>query len=244
MSKKIAEGTRNLILDVKIGQGAFMKTLDQGRELAQTCIALGEGMGCSTRALLTQMDQPLGIMIGNALEVQESIDLLKGKGPSDCRSLIIRLAEELLELAGRPRSLATERLDSGAALEKFYEMVKAQGGDITQVKEPTRLPRAPHRSPLIAPHSGYVTTLNARQVGDAAVILGAGRRVKSDEVDPSVGIELVAKIGSRVEAGEPLLWIHHDERGLNEASERLLSAYQISDEPADEPTLIYELVTP
>ena len=243
MSKKIAEGTRNLILDVKVGRGAFMQTLEDGRQLAQTCIDLGEGMGCTTRALLTQMDQPLGLMVGNALEVKESIELLQGRGPQDCRSLILRLAEELLEMAGKSRDLARERLDDGSALRIFYQMVGAQGGNIEMVKSPSLLPIAPHRTPIIAPRNGYVSQLDARIVGDAAVILGAGRRVKKDQVDPRVGIELVAKIGDYVEVGSPLLWLHHDERGLQEASERLLSAYQWADESPDQQPLIYEVLT-
>ena len=243
MSKKIAEGTRNLVLDVKVGRGAFMKTLDEGRALAQTCIDLGGGMGCKTRALLTQMDQPLGSMVGNALEVKESLELLNGAGPQDCRSLILRLAEELLEMVGKPRDLARQRLDDGSALEVFYRMVEAQGGDISMVQSPSLLPQAPQRTPIYAPRSGYVTQVDARIVGDAAVILGAGRRVKGDQVDPRVGVELIAKIGDYVDAGSPLLWVHHADRGVSEASERLLAAYHFADEPLDEPQLIYEMVS-
>jgi pyrimidine-nucleoside phosphorylase/thymidine phosphorylase len=243
MSKKIAEGTRNLILDVKVGRGAFMQTLEEGRQLAQACIDLGEGMGCTTRAMLTQMDQPLGVMIGNALEVKESIELLQGGGPEDCRTLVLQLAEELLEMTGKSRDLARQRLDDGSALQVFYKMVAAQGGDVEMVKSPSLLPMAPHRTPIYAPQNGYVTQLDARIVGDAAVILGAGRRVKSDEVDPRVGVELVAKIGDQVEAGSPLLWIHHDEHGLQEASDRLLSAYQFADKVPDDLPLIYEVLT-
>ncbi len=242
MSKKIAEGTEHLILDVKVGRGAFMQTLEDGRTLAKTCIALGEGMGRSVRAMLTQMDQPLGYMVGNALEVRESIEILKGEGPADCTDLTLALAEELLEMVGQPRSFARECLDSGAALERFYQMVSAQNGDLSMVKDPSRLPTAPKRVPLLAPKSGYVSMLDARMVGDAAVMLGAGRRVKTDQVDPRVGIELVAKMGDEIQAGEPLLWIHHDERGFEEASAKLLAAYSIQEEKSAAPALVYETV--
>ena len=242
MSKKIAEGTEHLILDVKVGYGAFMKTIEQGRELAKTCIALGEGMGRSVRALLTQMDQPLGYMVGNALEVKESIDILKGQGPDDCTNLTLKLAEELLEMVGKPRTLAKENLENGSALTRFYQMVEAQNGDLDLVKHPDRLPCAPHRVPLLATKSGFVGQLNAYEVGMAAVFLGAGRQVKADSVDPRVGIELVAKVGDKVEKGEPLLWIHHAEKGLEDSKQKLLSAYQIEDTPSEAPPLVYETV--
>ena len=242
MSKKIAEGTEHLILDVKVGRGAFMRNIEDGRTLAKTCISLGEGMGRSVRAMLTQMDQPLGYMVGNALEVSESIDILKGQGPKDCTDLTLALAEELLEMAGQSKTLARERLEDGAALDRFYQMVSAQSGDLSMVKDPSKLPKAPKRVPLFAPQSGYVSILDARMVGDAAVMLGAGRRVKADQIDPRVGIELVAKIGDEVVAGEPLLWIHHDDRGFEEARSKLLEAYTIQDGVSTKPTLIYETV--
>lgn len=242
MSKKIAEGTEHLILDVKVGRGAFMQTIEDGRILAKTCIALGEGMGRSVRAMLTQMDQPLGYMVGNALEVKESIDILKCVGPQDSTDLTLALAEELLEMVGQKRELAREKLENGEALERFYQMVEAQHGDLNMVKSPDLLPQAPQRVPLLAPQSGYVSVLDAKEVGDAAVLLGAGRQIKTDDVDPRVGIELVAKVGDQVEKGEPLLWIHHDQKGLEEASSKLLSAYAIQDQPCSVPELIYETV--
>lgn len=242
MSKKLAEGTEYLVLDVKIGLGAFMRDIESGRELARACIHLGEGMGRSVHAVLTQMDQPLGVMVGNALEVKESIDLLSGCGPEDSRLLTLKLAEELLEMSGFPRSLAQEKLENGEALNRFYDMVKAQGGSLSMVQNPSSLPTAPYRIPLLAPRSGWVHQLDARAVGDAAVLLGAGRRIKRDTVDPRVGIELVSKVGHRVEAGEPLLWLHHDDKGLEEAKENLLNAYTIGDDPVAPPPLIYEVI--
>ena len=156
---------------------------------------------------------------------------------------MLRLAEELLEMTGKSRDLARQRLDDGSALQVFHKMVSAQGGDVEMVKSPSLLPMAPNRTPIYAPRNGYVTQLDARVVGDAAVILGAGRRVKSDEVDPRVGVELVAKIGDQIEVGSPLLWIHHDEHGVQEASDRLLSAYQFAEESPDDLPLIYEVLT-
>ncbi len=243
MSKKLAEGSERLVLDVKVGRGAFMRTRDEARRLAQTCISLGHGMGRDVRALLTQMDQPLGVMVGNALEVRETLDVLKGEGPADTRALTLRLAEELLAMCGLDPALARERLYSGAALERFYEVVAAHGGDRRMVEDPRLLPSAPHRAPLLAPRAGYICGLDALKVGHAAVVLGAGRAVASDVVDPRVGFELVAKVGSRVEEGEPLAWVEHAGRGYEEAAAELLSAYEWSEEPAEAPELVYERVT-
>ncbi|MBM4292454.1 MAG: thymidine phosphorylase [Deltaproteobacteria bacterium] len=243
MSKKLAEGSERLVLDVKVGRGAFMRTRDDARLLAQTCIRLGHGMGRDVRALLTQMDQPLGVMVGNALEVRETLDVLRGAGPADTRALTLRLAEELLAMCGLDPTLARERLDSGAALARFYDVVAAHGGDRRAVEDPRRLPTAPHRAPLLAPRDGYVSALDALKVGHAAVVLGAGRAVASDAVDPRVGFELVAKVGDRVARGEPLAWVEHAERGYEEAAAELLSAYEWSDEPVPPPALIYERVT-
>ena len=145
-------------------------------------------------------------------------------------------------MVGYPTHLASDRLKSGAALDYFYRMVESQSGDLEMVKDPTKLPRAPHRVPLLAPRSGHVSMLDARKVGDAAVLLGAGRRIKTEVVDPRVGIELVAKIGDEVNQGDPLLWIHHADRGLEDAQERLLSAYEFADAPQENPSLIYETV--
>lgn len=243
MSKKLAEGSERLILDVKVGVGAFMKTLEQARELAQTCIQLGVGIGRDVRALITQMDQPLGAMVGNALEVKESIDILQGGGPEDVRALTLALAEELLLMCGLDPSLAAQKLDSGEAFERFCVITEAHGGASAMLKEPSSLPTAPHRVPLLAPRAGYVSALDAFKVGKASSLLGAGRAVASDSVDPRVGFELIKKIGDHVERGEPLAWIEHASRGFEEARDGLLEAYEWSDNPVERPTLIYERVT-
>ena len=243
MSKKLAEGSERLILDVKVGEGAFMRTLDNARELAQTCIQLGVGMGRDVRALITQMDQPLGAMVGNALEVRESVDVLKGGGPKDVRELTLALAEELLEMCGLNPQLATEKLDSGEAFERFCQITTAHGGAAGELRDISLLAQAPHRAPLLSPRAGYISELNALKVGKACSLLGAGRAIAADPVDPRVGFELVKKVGDYVEAGEPLAWLEHAERGLDEAREGLLNAYAWSDEAPAEPALIYERVT-
>lgn len=243
MSKKLAEGSERLVLDVKVGRGAFMRTRDDARVLAQACIRLGHGMGRDVRALLTQMDQPLGVMVGNALEVRETVEVLRGGGPADTRALTLRLAEELLAMCGLDPALARERLDSGAALSRFYDVVAAHGGDRRVVEDPRLLPSAPHRVPLLSPRAGYVCALDALKVGHAAVVLGAGRATAADAVDPRVGFELVAKVGARVEVGEPLAWVEHAGRGYEEAAAELLSAYEWAEGPVAAPELIYERVS-
>jgi len=243
MSKKLAEGSERLILDVKVGAGAFMKTLEQARELAQTCIALGVGIGRDVRALITQMDQPLGAMVGNALEVKESIELLQGGGPEDARALTLALAEELLEMCGLDPSLARHKLDSGEAFERFCVITEAHGGDAAMLRDPSLLPSAPQRAPLLAPQDGYIASLDAFKVGKASSLLGAGRAVASDSIDPRVGFELLKKTGDQVTKGEPIAWIEHAERGLEGAREGLLSAYTWSSTPVERPGLIHERVT-
>ena len=243
MSKKLAEGSDHLILDVKVGSGAFMKTREQALELAQTCIQLGVGIGRNVRALITQMDQPLGAMVGNALEVRESIEILQGGGPQDVRTLTLALAEELLEMCGLDPNLAQQKLDSGEAFERFCVISEAHGADPAVIRDPSRLPSAPHREPLLAPQSAYISALDAFKVGKASSLLGAGRAVASDPIDPRVGFELVKKVGERVERGEPLAWIEHAGVGFDEARLGLLNAYAWSEAPTEEPPLIYERVT-
>lgn len=243
MSKKLAEGSEHLILDVKVGLGAFMRTREQARILAQTCIKLGVGIGRNVRALITQMDQPLGAMVGNALEVKESVDILKGGGPADVRHLTLALAEELLEMCGLDPMLAQKKLDSGEAFEQFCVITAAHGGEAKMLRDLSLLPTAPQRTPLLAPRTAYVGQLDAFKVGKASSLLGAGRIVASDHIDPRVGFELLKKVGDLVEQGEPIAWIEHADRGFENASEALLSAYTWSDTPVSHSTLIYERVT-
>ncbi|MEE2644858.1 MAG: thymidine phosphorylase [Myxococcota bacterium] len=240
MSKKIAEGAEHLLLDVKVGEGAFMKTQESALELAKTCATLGASMGQKVTALLTNMRAPLGVMVGNALEVKESIEILKGGGPADTRALTIAFAEELLRSAGEDPAQAKEKLDSGAALEAFRIMIDAQGGEVGVVDHPEQhLAKAEQKSPLAAPRSGFVQSINALAVGQACVRLGAGRARAADLIDPAVGLEVLSHLGARVEAGEPLALIHHN-APISPAAKTLLDqAWVISDEPGPtQPLLI------
>jgi len=206
MSKKIAEGTSALVLDVKVGSGAFMKSRDEARELATTMVALGAEHGVRTRALLTRMDVPLGRAVGNAVEVEESVLALRGEGPADLMEVTLALARQMLALAGLDADPAAAIAD-GRALAAYREMVRAQGGD-----PDAPLPRAAHTRVLPAPASGWLTGLDALAVGTAAWRLGAGRARKEDDVSAAAGIICLAKPGEAVQAGQPLLELRADDR--------------------------------
>jgi thymidine phosphorylase len=205
MSKKIAEGTSALVLDVKVGAGAFMTSLEEARELASTMVALGEEHGVRTRALLTRMDVPLGRAVGNAVEVAEAVQALRGAGPADLAEVTLALAGQMLALAGLDADPAAALAD-GRALAAFRAMVRAQGGD-----PDAPLPRAAHTEVLAAPASGWLAGLDALAVGTAAWRLGAGRARKQDPVSPVAGVICLAKPGDRVVAGQPLLELHADD---------------------------------
>ncbi len=233
MSKKIAAGADAIVLDVKVGKGAFMETLPEAVELAELMAQIGRGLGRKMTALLGDMSQPLGLAAGNALEVVEAIETLHGRGPADFRQHCVDVAGEMLLIAAssgtrssgtrflgetgflEARAQAAATLDNGAAWAKFRQWIAAQGGDLQTVDDPTRLPRAPLVAPLLAPRSGYVAKVDAREVGFTVVDLGGGRAKKGDPVDPAVGVVLAArgKVGGRVEAGEPLLWVHARDAG-------------------------------
>jgi thymidine phosphorylase len=209
MSKKIAEGTSALVLDVKVGTGAFMKTRDQARELAETMVALGEEHRVRTRALLTRMDVPLGRAVGNAVEVAESVAALEGNGPADLMEVTLALARQMLALAGLAGDTAGDpaaAIADGRALATYRAMVRAQGGD-----PDAPLPRAAHTQILPAPASGWLTGLDALAVGTASWRLGAGRARKEDAVSAAAGVICLAKPGDRVQAGQPLLELRADE---------------------------------
>jgi pyrimidine-nucleoside phosphorylase len=250
MSKKIAEGIGGLVLDVKTGAGAFMKTLEDSRRLAESLVSLGRASGVRTEALITTMDVPLGRMIGNSLEVIESIETLKGNGPEDLEGLSVLLAARMLMAAGverdEPAAEARIRLalTSGAGLEKFRQIVAHQGGDPRAIDDYTRLPSAPDRQAVRAARSGYVTGLQAEAIGRAAVALGAGRGRIDDVIDPGVGIEVVAPVGSQVGAGDPVLLVHHRAgQGLAEAVTLLNQAVDIADAPARLRPLVIERIS-
>jgi thymidine phosphorylase len=209
MSKKIAEGTGALVLDVKVGSGAFMTSQDRARELAETMVALGEEHGVRTRALLTRMDVPLGRAVGNAVEVEEAVSALQGRGPDDLMEVTLALAREMLALVGLAGDIAgdpAEAIADGRALAAYRAMVRAQGGD-----PDAPLPRAPHTQVLPAPASGWLTSLDALKVGTAAWRLGAGRARKEDDVSAAAGVICLAKPGEAVQAGQPLLELRADE---------------------------------
>ena len=238
MSKKIAEGIDALVLDVKTGAGAFMREELDARRLAQRMVAIGGLAGVQTEALVTSMDAPLGRTVGNALEVAECVAVLRGQGPPDLEGLCLALCARMLVLGGlapdEPSALARARqaLVSGEALDRFRQMVEAQGGDPAVVDEPARLPMAPAREVVGAPAPGYLAGLDALLVGRAAVALGAGRDTMDDAIDPAVGIVLLAKPGEGLDAGQPVLEFHHrHQRGLEAARRLVAQAIRIVPDP-------------
>jgi pyrimidine-nucleoside phosphorylase len=239
MSKKLAEGIDALVLDCKVGAGAFMKTEARARELATAIRAIGAAAGRPVTVVLTRMDQPIGAAVGNAVEVAESIAVLHGEGPADTRELTVALGAEMLVLgrvaADRAAGAAAieQALDSGTALEVFRRLVAAQGGDPDVCDRPDQvLPRAPEHLTFEAPRAGHLTAVDALEVGMAALVLGAGRRRKDDRVDPGVGVLLRCRVGDRIEAGQPLAEVLHAGRGLDQSLTYLREAFVITDEPA------------
>ncbi len=242
MSKKLAEGIEALVLDVKVGSGAFMRSIEDARELAETMVGIGERMGKRTVALLTDMSQPLGRQIGNAMEVRESIDILNNKGPADVRRLTVELAKVMVELGGGNPNEVEDKLVSGAALSVFEEIIEAQGGDPAVCHNQDLLPEAAHRVPYPAKQGGYVTAMDTRRIGLAAVVLGAGRSKTDDVIDPAVGLEMAVRLGDRVEPGQPLLWIHHNGEGLDNCHQHLDAAFGLGESADPIPELILERI--
>lgn len=234
MSKKIAAGAGAIVLDVKVGRGAFMKNKAEAEELAQAMVEIGRGVGREVVALLSDMEQPLGRMVGNALEVREAIDTLKGAGPADLTELSITLASHMLVLGGRAGNLdeATEQaweiIKTGKALDKFKQMVIAQGGTLDYEAENYGMKTAQIKHPVKSEQSGYIERLDALEIGRTAMLLGAGRENLGDQIDHAVGIELCLKRGDQVQTGDTLAIIHaNDENRLKTAVPRLLAAYNI-----------------
>jgi len=216
MSKKLAEGIDALVLDVKTGSGAFMKTEKDAAFLAELMVETGERMGKRVVALITDMDQPLGHMIGNALEVVEVVEVLRGAGPEDLRELCLETAGWMLHLGGASTSVAEGKqqsaklISSGKALEKFRQMVELQGGDPRVIDDANRLPQARHTMQVASAKAGYIASMQCEHIGTACVILGGGRERKEDSVDPAVGIVLHKKVGDRVATGEPIATIYYN----------------------------------
>ena len=245
ISKKFAAGVQSLLLDVKAGSGAFMKTTADAEKLALALKHTGEGLGMEIRVLITDMNQPLGRMIGNSLEVAESIDVLHGVGPADLRSLVIEQAAEMLlfsdlkdapETLGDCRTVAKKHLDDGSAWSKFIQLVKAQNGDIAVVEDPlAKLDIAPGETYLTAPRAGWIEKMDCGQIGTAACLLGAGRATAADSVDHGVGLEMLVRVGDEVFQKQSLVRIiHRNGRGLSEAMELLRKSIVIGDAAPEE----------
>ncbi len=249
MSKKLAAGADGIVLDVKMGNGAFMKTLEDAEALAQAMVHLGGQAGRRVVALISDMNQPLGWAVGNALEVREAINTLHEGGPADLREHCLVVAAEMLALGNKATdtsealTLASETLASGAAWRKFRELVEAQGGDVRYVDEPARLPQARLIEPVPAPRGGYLVSVNAAEVGKAVVELGGGREEINDPIDHSVGVLVHHKVGDSVQKGTPLFTVHaNDETKLAAARERVLAAHTFSDTPVQQLPLFYRRV--
>ena len=251
MSKKLAIGASHLLLDVKVGSGAFMKNVEQAWELAQTMVDIGRLAGLYTVAAITFMEQPLGCAIGNALEMAEAISILQGEGPQDVSELCYHEACELLVMTGSVASMheAEKRIQqvihSGAAVAKLAEVIAAQDGDPRQIEQPELLPKAPVRTMLHAPYNGYIIGINAEQVGLACMSLGAGRFKKGELIDHRTGFILQAKVGDYLQAGDPLVEIHaRSESEAEEVQEMLLACYTWSGTPTSASPLIYDTIRP
>lgn len=248
LSKKLAEGIDGLVLDVKTGNGAFMERLDDSRALADALCAIGRGLGKQVAALITRMDQPLGHAVGNALEVIESIACLRGEGPADLMDLSVELAAEMVVMGDRAgslddaRALCRQAIANGSALDRFRRVIVAQGGDPSVIDDPDCLPKGRIQQEIPSPRCGVVHALQARPVGQAAMLLGAGRTRVDAPIDPSVGVILHKKLGDPARAGEPLCTVFANSRNhfLEQALELILSAYHINDGPIVVPQLIVE----
>lgn len=249
MSKKIAAGADAIVLDVKTGSGAFMKKLEDSKELAQAMVEIGNLMGRQTMAVISDMSQPLGNAVGNSLEIIEAIETLKGKGPEDLTELTLTIGSLMVYLANhassvdQAREMLEESIENGAALEKLKDLIASQGGDPSVVDDPEKLPRAKYEIALPAREEGYVKSIAANEVGLASLLLGAGRSTKEDEIDLSVGILLHKKIGDYVKKGEPLLTLYANKEDLNSIKEKLYESIKLSSEQVSPPPLIYETIT-
>jgi pyrimidine-nucleoside phosphorylase len=251
MSKKLAGGASCILLDVKSGSGAFMKDVAAAVDLARLCVALGLAAGRKTAAVVSDMDQPLGDLIGNAVEVREAVEILRGERRGRILDLCLTLTGQLAALAGvttdpeAGRERARRALERGDGLERFRSFVAAQGGDPRVADDCSLLPSAPVERTVEAPAASWLATVDAEAVGKAAAALGAGRRRKEDPIDPAVAVELPVKIGDRVEAGQPIgRVLARTDAAAGEAVTRVLAALRWSDRPVAAPALVYEVIAP
>ena len=248
MSKKLAAGSETIVLDVKYGSGAFMKTTADAEDLSRKMVDIGKAAKRKMAAVISDMDTPLGRNIGNALEVREAIDTLKGGGPEDLKEVCLTLAANIVSLAlgiciDEARQMAEDSLTSGKAYEKFREFISAQGGNIALIDSPDRLPKAETVYDVLCRESGYITKMQAEAIGSASVVLGAGREKKDDIIDYSAGIVLYKKTGNKVEKGEKIAELHlNDKTKLESAEKMLLSAVTISDRKPEAAPLIYKVI--
>lgn len=245
MSKKIAAGADAIVLDVKTGDGAFMKNLDDAKELATAMVNIGNGVGRNTKAIISDMSQPLGFAVGNALEIKEAIDTLVGKGPADLHELCLTLGSHMVMLAGKAdsteeaREMLLEVMKNGKALETFKIFLASQGGDASVIDDPTKLPTAKYTIEVPAKSAGYVAAIGAEEIGVAAMMLGAGRATKESVIDLAVGVVLNKKVGDQVAEGESLVTIHANTEDVAQVMSKIYGAYKISEEKVEAPTLIY-----
>ncbi|MEB7691116.1 pyrimidine-nucleoside phosphorylase [Staphylococcus equorum] len=248
MSKKIAAGADAIVLDVKTGNGAFMKTLEDAEALAHAMVSIGNNVGRNTMAIISDMGQPLGHAIGNALEVKEAIETLQGKGPEDLTELVMTLGSQMVVVGGKAKDLEEARallekaIQDGSALESFRTFLENQDGDGSVVDDVSKLPQAKYQVALPAESSGFVTEIVANEMGVASMMLGAGRQTKDDDIDLSVGLVLHKKVGDRVDEGEPLLTIHSNRENVDDVIEKLNQSITVSEQGA-EPTLIHKIIT-
>lgn len=249
MSKKIAAGADAIVLDVKTGDGAFMKTVEDSILLAEAMVKIGNNVGRKTMAIISDMSQPLGFAIGNALEVQEAIDTLKGHGPADLNELCYTLGSQMVVLGGKAktieeaRTMLEEVVANGAALEVLKKFITAQGGDASVVDEPSRLPQAKFKFDVPAKEAGYIAKIEADDIGTAAMLLGAGRATKESEIDLAVGLVLHKKVGDQVVEGESLMTIHANTENVDDVLAKIYKHIHMSKEKVEAPKLIEAIIT-
>lgn len=247
MSKKIASGTDALVLDVKTGSGAFMKTEADSVALAKELVGIGKSVGMNAMAVISDMNQPLGNAIGNALEIEESIALLKGNGPADLLDLVLTIGSQMVVMANKAtdldaaRKMLQQHIDDGSALTKFKEMIIAQGGDGRVIENPTMMPQATYQMPILAARDGVITKMKADEMGIAAMMLGGGRQKKDDQLDYAVGLTLSKKVGDEVHQGDTILTIHSNREDVGDVQQLIEANISIGDE-VQPLTLIHEVI--
>ncbi|ADU30053.1 pyrimidine-nucleoside phosphorylase [Evansella cellulosilytica] len=249
MSKKIASGADAIVLDVKTGAGAFMKEFDETKKLAKAMVKIGNDLGKKTSAIISDMGQPLGYAIGNALEVKEAIDTLQGKGPDDLSELCLTLGSHMVVFAEKAKSLEEARgllkqsLQSGKALSHFKLFIESQGGDSSVIDDVSKLPKAKYEMEVKSQKEGYVSNIIADKLGTAAMMLGAGRATKTSTIDLSVGLELRKKVGDYVKEGETIVVVHSNNQQIEDILLRIIDSYTIKKEKTSTPHLIYDVIT-